>query len=367
MRSSHRSLLIVALVSSFLGAEGVRAQDTDAAVPAAPREPARAALILFVSYRGHLPVFPDPTGVRRAASRLVADALAGPDLEVVTYPEIESTMRKWRVRSERDLGSGVLGALAAELDLESVVIGTLIVAPARVVLLIRQSSLETWDLRQVDVLEERTNPDLWDDPEAALRDLGFVVGRAVGNVLRSPDATPPSLSRQRLVMLPLRPIETDRSHASLVMHGVLGALLDTGRWAVSDPAVTEHALREAGLDPLSLGPRARAELAEGFNAETLLVVRLVAFQKSARTRQEFAEDERASFGPTLSGGVGVPFLVSVVGIDSRTGGIVTSADAYLAPDIPYGTFGRRREIPVVERFLDGAEALVSQLFPEGRE
>ena len=44
MRSSHRSLLIVALVSSFLGAEGVRAQDTDAAVPAAPREPARAAL-----------------------------------------------------------------------------------------------------------------------------------------------------------------------------------------------------------------------------------------------------------------------------------------------------------------------------------
>lgn len=350
----------------MLGACVVRAAETDPPDPEAPQVRARTALILFVSYRGNLPVVPDPTRVRRTATGIVADALTGPELEVVTYPAIEPAMREWRVRSERDLGFGFLEELETGFEVETVVVGTLIVTPDRIVLLIREFSLQGWDLRRAEILEDRTNTKFWGDPEQAQLDLEVVVGRAVRSFTGTPPREPVSEPGDRIVVLPLRPVGTGRGYASLAMHGLLEALLASGRWTVADPALTAHTLRAQGLDPLALGRTSRTLLAERFGAELLLVPRLTAFPETRQTPAEFDADSRVGIGPSFTEGIGTPFHLSFASVDRRTGNVLTVADTYLAPDNPYGTFGRQRHVPLAQRFREGAKDLVERLLPEGR-
>jgi hypothetical protein len=337
-------------------------------VPAgeAPALP-ETALLLFVSYRGNLPAYPDPTAVRLATAELLADALTERGRRVVTYPEIEPLMRAWRVRSERDLGFGFLGALVSESPVDRLVIATLNVTEDRIVLLARVSSVQTSELQRVEIVEEMSTPEMWTDPAAARADLREVTGRAIAELARRRPPEPPATPPRPGVVLPLRPVGVGRGYADLATHCVLRALLESGQWSIPDPALTVYAVQEAGFDPLLLEPGSRHALAARFSTDVLLVPRLSSFPSAIRTRARTEDETDRELGLSFASGVGVPFHFSLVAVDCARGGLVSGSDVYLAPEKRYGTFGREREIPIVRRFQHGADQLVRQLAAGGRD
>ena len=128
-----------------------------------------------------------------------------------------------------------------------------------------------------------------------------------------------------------------------------------------EPALTAFAMQEGGYDPALLEAGSRRELARQFGASTLLVPRLTSFPVPEISPAEIQRGEADRLGIVLGTGAGVPFLVALSVVDSRTGGTVAVAGTYLAPENREGTFGRARQVSVVRRFRDGARHLVGSL------
>ena len=93
-------------------------------------------------------------------------------------------MRRARVRSERDLGLAFLDTLASEFSASDLMVAQLIIAADRVVFLARASSLDSWLVSRVGVVEEMTRTERWVDEAAVLADLEEMLARACGQLAK---------------------------------------------------------------------------------------------------------------------------------------------------------------------------------------
>ncbi len=351
-------------IASFLATVALSALSAPAApAPAAADEPA-AALVLFVAFPTNLYDLPDPTALRHRASRVLATALAAPGGAVVTAPEIEPTMRAWRVRSERDVGPGFLGALGAAHGAREVVLATLAVYRDRVLLVARGLSPNSGRLGWVHSVEERR------DERAAdpALDLDAVVAAAARRLAEG--CTPRGLleNAEDLVVLPPRPVGLDRGPADLAMHCLLRSLLTTGRWSLPDPTAVVSALQDGGHDPHLLDAAARRALAERFGARRLVVPRLVAFPPGAPPPAVAALARDDEFGASAAGAVPeTSVLLALVAIDAGTGRILGGETTYLAARNPAGMFGIARRDPLDARIQVETDRLVHALLDGGRD
>lgn len=342
--------------------------------PAPAAEDARTALVLFVSFPTNLYDFPDATALRHAAGRDLAGALEEGGRTVVTAPALEPVMRAWRVRSERDVGRGFLGALGSEQGAGEVVLATLAVYRDRVLLVARGLSPNSGRLGWVHSVEERRAYRPSEDEAEAAADAPDVQAElervvaaaarrlAAGCATRGVDA-----GAQDLVVLPLRPVGVDRGPAGLAVHCLLRSILDTGHWTVPDPSAVVDALLEAGHDPYLLDDASRGVLAERFGARRLVVPRLVAFApgSSGAATPEFARDEFA--GPSGATRTESSLLLSLVTIDAATGRILGGETTYLASRNPAGIFGIAKQDPLDARIQGETDRLVHALLDGGRD
>jgi hypothetical protein len=198
----------------------------DAATEAPPPGSAlsgRHALLLFVAYRGNVPVPLHPTHLRRTASRHIADAFAEAGGTFVTYPDVEPLMRKWRVRSERDLGLPFLGELASAFDVDHVTVLKLVTYDDRIVLLGRTLSPRTGLLEWADVAEVVHGDDLWGNEADARAHLDELVPSGARTLLSG--AAPVRTGASPLLTLPLLPVGLDRGETDLAWQCLLGSLL----------------------------------------------------------------------------------------------------------------------------------------------
>lgn len=340
-------------LASLLAAAAVLALPAASAASEAPDEP-RSALVLFVAFPTNLYDFPDPTALRHLANRELAAALAARGRSVVAAPEIEPAMRTWRVRSERDVGPGFLGALGTEHGAREVVLATLAVYRDRVLLLARGLSPNSGRLGWVHSVEEPRD-------ETAPADLDVVVAAAA--VRLAEGCAPRGLGERAedLVVLPPRPVGLDRGPADLAVHCLLRSLLATGRWSLPDPTAVVAALQDAGRDPYLLDAGARRVLAERFGAGRLVVPRLVAFPPNAPPAA-LAALARDDFGASIPGAAPeTSLLLSLVAIDTGTGRILTGETTYLAARNAAGIFGIARHDPLDARLQGETDRLVHAL------
>lgn len=352
----------VALAPPFAGPVGAAA---------AGDEP--TALVVFVSIPANLFELPDATALRRAAGRELAAALAEQGRSVVTAPELEPAMRTWRVRSERDVGPGFLGALGNLHGAREVVLATVAVYRDRVQFAARGLSPNSGRLGWVHSVEERrasrpaADLDAKDPGSGPQAELERVVAAAARRLAAGCTTRGVREGAEELVVLPLRPVGVDRGPAGLVVHCFLRSLLDTGRWTIPDPTAVVAALQEAGQDPLLLDPASRRVLADRFGARLLVVPRLVAFPPGAADAAAAAPG-RDDFGG--ANGASLPessFLLSLVAVDTESGRILAGETTYLAPRNPAGMFGIARQDPLDARIQGETDRLVHALLDGGRD
>lgn len=332
--------------------------------PAAAESPGgRIALVVFVSYRVGLPMALNPTEVRLTAAGAVADALENRGLEVVTYPEVETTMRRWRVRSERDLSAEFLADVASEYAADRLMVASVAVYRDRMIVPARALRADTGQVVWADVGERTTFEDRWIDPETALANLEYATLRIAEQLAAGWRERPDAPSWRVLTLLPLRPVGLEPGLTEVATHCLLRSLLELGDWAVPDPALVALALRDEGFDPYLLEPGSRGMLASRFGAESLLVPRLAAFDPDLRSvppQAAFTADEPdLSLGAEL--GAEVPVYYSLSRVDCATGRVLSGTGLYLARQEAEGIFGLPRDVRVAGRYQEGTDELVRSL------
>ncbi|MBZ0267164.1 hypothetical protein K8I85_03345 [bacterium] len=359
LRLGAASLAACALLSA-IPAGAQEAEEEDARTASHPLS-GRHALLLFVSYRGNLDVPIHPTVLRRTSGERLANAFAAEEGSFVTYPAVEPLMRKWRVRSERDLALPFLRELADSFDVAHVTVLRLVTYDDRVLLLGRSLSPRTGRLEWADVAEAIHGGDLWKDQAGAFARLDALVDAGARALLQAPAPALPDAS-PTLLALPLLPIGLGRGESDLAWQCLLHSLLRTGEWTLPDPSLVVNEMQHGGFDPRFLDPRGRDHLVNAFSASRLLVPRLTAFPRPGDTTNPAAlvyEDMPVS--AELQRRVPVLFTVSLV--DGSSGAVVAGGARYLTSENATGLFGRTHQQQIIRRYQGGADQLVRTLLP----
>ena len=338
----------------------------------------RSAVLVFVSYDGNLPSPPDPTRIRLAASRELAAALERLGRPAVTCPDLEPTMRRWRIRSERDLGPDFLGALASEFSATEVMVVGLCVYRDRVLFLARGVSAPEGRLAWADSDEElRTGetagavPDTQAEPESQAAqetqaepdtqvELEELTAAAAVKLALASLARPAELATQGLVVMPLVAVGVDRGPSSLAVQCLLRSLVETGHWIIPDPTLVVSALQHEGYDPLQLEEGSRHSVSARFGTKKIIVPRLVSFPSATSfapppSTTDDLETRAQEWSPD------VPMYLSLAVIDCASGLVQSGEGEYLAPENPYRIFGRMRDVSLARHFQAGTDRLVQSL------
>jgi hypothetical protein len=162
--------------------------------------------------------------------------------------------------------------------------------------------------------------------------------------------------------MPLKPVGVERGPSSLALQCLLRSLLDSGRWAISDPMLVVSALQREGYDPLRLEEASRRALASRFGIETLLVPRLVSFPSTGGAAAPPPPEATGDLGPAdRTWNAETPMLLSAVLVECASGRIVAGAEEYLASEKAYRMFGRVNHVSLARHFQTGTDLLVRSL------
>jgi hypothetical protein len=354
------SLVIAAIVA------GTPVSAFPVAGPAAPAPPAgRTGLLLFVSSPGSFVLPISATEARRSASRVVEAAWIESGHDVLGVDTFERILRKRRVRSERDLRSGFLGAIHEDRGVTVLVIVRMVLHVDRTVFLARALDPVDGNLIWVDAVEFPNDRERWKDEAEARRQLHELATEA-GTELASHWADGrPSHPAGTMVLMPLAPVGLGGAATEIVTHCLLHALVESARWDVPDPALVVGALREGRHDLGQFDSGSRRELAERFTTDALLVPRLVSFA-DRRDRPAALVDEENEADVLLDEMVDTPLYLTLSLVDCSSGGLVAGVGGYLKPADRVGIFGRVNDVRLVERIQTGADRVVRDLFPTPR-
>jgi len=357
-RSSIRFLAAVCtllLLAAGLGWPGVsRAQDSSDG-------PETTALMVFLSYQGNHQLAISPTELRLVASRLLAARVEEGGRTVVTYPELDPVMRRWRIRSDQSLSREAMEAVAAETAADRVLVAKFVVYPDRLVALTREIEAGSGRLISAEV-SEQGGGDLWNDPQEARDGWNDAVGRVVAEIVGKRESRGLSGAEETLVVLPVTRVGVAPGHSDIALHCILRSLLRSGRWSVPDPWLVRSALWAEGYDPGALNTEARGYLAENFAAAALLSPRLVAFDQGGRARGPLLdEDEYGARDIALEPEARLPLHLSLLMLDCGSGRVLAANDTYLEPEDLLGLFGIVKKIRVAARLKSGSERLVSNM------
>jgi hypothetical protein len=358
-RSTWFGVILCVLVLSMLAVSSSSFGDDPVA------ESNRIGTLVFVSYLGQTPLVLSPTQMRMLGSELLGAELEARGHEVVSYPELESLMLEWRVRSDRNLGLGFLGALANRHAVDRVLVATLVVYPDRLVVLSRGLETTSGWLVSATVVEELSG-DLWGDPGQALENWRDVVGRASLTLADRWNGRTSEGSSGTLVVLPVTPIGINRGQSDMATYCLLGSVLEAKHWSVPDPSLVVSTLLKEGFTPRPLETEARRELASRFSAKVLLIPSLLSFgeEKALSPSAVYEDDFENEIPHQLE--TTVPVYLSLLVVDSTTGNVISGGGEYLAPENPQGLFGIPNDIRVATRLRKGTDRLV-RIIPKKEE
>lgn len=365
-RRSHfrRFCLLCSLLALGLTAPGTTIY-ADSPARATPGRSQKTGLIVFVSYRGNFPPPLHPTELRLSGSRLISAALEERGQDIVTYPELESIMRQWRIRSDRDLSYEFLHALDSQFSVTQLVVAELVVHPDRLLILARGLLPGSGWLIWADVIEELSTLDVWADPSKARANWERIVGDAARKLAgrRGQEGVKPVA--KTLVALPLKPVGVERGSADVMTHCLLSSLLDSGDWRLPDPALVVSVLQREGLNPLLLEDAAREALASQWDPYALLVPGLVSFHLTQRRSVRGVEDRDEPRSAFYNPDTDQPFYLTIVAVDCASGQVVAGGSEYLEPEDRLGLFGISKNLRVARRFQKGTDRLVRHLTSKG--
>lgn len=324
------------------------------------------ALITFVSYQGNLPLAASPTQMRLAGAAALAEALAARGYRVAAYPDVETVMRRWRVRSDGYLSRGFLEALAAEFGIDRVTVARLDVYRDRLIVLARCVSVDSGSLVAVDVVEEPCG-DLWENPEEAPLNWADAVSRAGRALGERWTEHRPAPGAKVLAVMPVRGAGVGSGHASIATYCLLRSLLDRDRWAVPDPSLVESGILDSGCRSLSMTREAREAVTSGFHAGRILVSSLVSFGGHWEPPAHAYDDADEAPVVPYELEVRAPVFLTVTLVDGESGDVLAGGGEYLEPESPSGLFGIAREVRASTRLTKGTNRLVSGVLPRKGE
>lgn len=327
--------------------------------------PRKSALLVFVSYQGHQPPQLAASEARLSGSRLISAELRENGQSVLTYPELESIMRHWRIRSDRDLSFEFLHAIVAEHSVDRLVVVKLIAYHDRMLLLARQLDPNSGTLLSADVAEEMLSPDSWIDPESTLSDWERAVEQGCTKLSCLLDPPPLKTQAMRLVVMPTASVGVGPGPRDAATYCLLRSVLETGIWTLPDPSLAMNTLRREGHNPILLEPRARQLVATQFGVDALLIPRLVSFNiQPSGTADRFDDGDgprNISFEPDTR----IPIYLALRMVDCTSGNVIMGSAAYLEPEDQQGLFGILKEIRFARRLQKGTNRLMRSLAEMG--
>lgn len=329
-----------------------------------PGDGRTSALVVFVSYDGTAPLALGATGMRLSGSRILARSLQSLGYRVVAYPDVEPVMRRWRVRSDRDVDAGFLGDLVSEFAVDRLTVIRLDVYADRVVVLARAMAAGSGSVVAAEVIEEPCG-DLWKDAEAAPANWNAAVERAGRRLAERWREFVPA-SAPTLAVLPVKAVGVAPGHADIAAFCLVRSLLEQGAWSLPDPSLVQTGMLEAGFRPRPLTAEAREDLRSRFSAAAVLAPDLVSFGLAA-PRNEGVEDRGAGPGVPSQLETRIPVLLTLVLVDTGSGRVLAGDGAYLKPESPEGLFGVVRHIRASGRLEKGTQSLVAGILPEKGE
>ena len=325
----------------------------------------RTALVLFVDSQDPMNPSISPKDLRTSSANILATVLERDGHQVLTYPEIEPLMRRSGMRSALDLPAEFLRELDSENWIAHLVITQLVIYADRVVLLARGLDIESRELHWADTAESSIAPDFWSDPERAIRNWNELM-TGLGKSLGAQWSEEPSgMAGPTLVLLPAEPIGLAEQSAALTTQALLGALLESRRYRIPDPALVRNALTSRGYDPRLLDAAGRAELMDLFAPSVLLAPEVVSFEAGSRTGAAPIGEPESDGAPPPIAASRSPLYLQVLVVAGDTGLVTAAESAYLKPDDPLGLFGLVRRVPLARRFENAARQIVQRLQVRG--
>ncbi|MEZ4651499.1 MAG: hypothetical protein R3E97_22425 [Candidatus Eisenbacteria bacterium] len=355
--------LVMLSAGLLLGASvatNVRCQEP----PAVQAAGTPTALMVFIDYEGAVRPDLSPTELRVEAAHALAARISPDGQGVLSYPEIEPSMRVWGVRTAGDLSNDLLHALGAEYGIETVVLSRLVVFSDRLLLLSRGIDRKSGTVAWAEIDETSLSDDFWKPGHLDMERWRSAVAKLdpIGN--RGPSGSGVDEAPTALV-LPLRPFGLSPHSGELASHALLEALLSSNRFRIPDPSLVRNVLRAKGHDPSMLDVDGRNELLTWYEPSALLVPDLLTFETapiSSPTITEFGV-EPADLSPVSS--ARSPLYFQVLAVDCATRQVRSADAVYLEPDDSVGLFGLTHHVPLARRFEKAAEEIVEQLQKRG--
>ena len=331
---------------------------------AEPSPPGRTGVLLFISSPGGFVLPLGATEARRSTSRTIEEAWTRDGYDVLGVEELEPLLRKWAVRSERDLRTDFLAALSADMGIDRLLVIRVILHADRTIFLGRALDPDGGGLVWLDAAEFPNDRTRWAeeaDARRQLRDLAVAAGRELA--ARWGDRRP-VVPTGTMVLMPLDPVGLGLAVSEIATHCLLRALLDSALWTVPDPALVIGALRETRHDLDLIDPESRRALGERFAADALLIPRLISFSSGRVAFTPYADDD--SEGPALNEMADTPLFLSLSLVDCGSGEVVAGEGRYLKAEDRIGIFGTVKDVRLVDRLQTGVDVVFRDLFPSPR-
>jgi hypothetical protein len=324
------------------------------ATPRAAESPPerRTAAILFLSTCMLPPPPCDLAQVHEGAWDRLTSAARCLGAEVVSRSAIEPLVRDWRVRTSLGISTGFLDSLSAEFACGRILVVDVTICPDRLLVTGRVTTIVDRETIWAGAAEEKLPRNLANGEEAATTPWVGVMEQACRRLLEQWTEVPAMAATSKLYLLPVRQTGLDDLVADLVSHCLLCSLIGR-QWRIQDPGVTFSRLRDAGVDPRQLSPRARLELIGG--APGVLVVGDVATYEEVDATDAPSGEEELS---PLSRSVLPSFSVSARWMDGSSGEVTSAATLYVGAGQTRGLFGTARNSSPVRQVQRATDRLV---------
>ena len=322
------------------------------------------ALMVFIDYEGAVRPGISPTALRVQAANVLAASLSPDGEGVLTYPEIEPSMRVWGVRTAADLSNDLLHALGSEYGVETVVLSRLVVFSDRLLLLSRGIDRMSGTVAWATIDEAALGEGFWNPEHFDLERWRGAVAKLEphGKSTRNGQSAGEGAT---VLVLPLRPVGLSPHSGELANHALLHALLSSQRFRIPDPSLVRNVLRAKGHDPSMLDMNGRSELLTWYEPSALLVPDLLAFDSEPVSAPNAVDlgIEPVDLSPISS--ARSPLYFQVLAVDCASGQVRSADAVYLEPDDAVGLFGLTRHVPLAKRFEEAAAEIVEQMQKRG--
>lgn len=359
---SHVAVRLVAIAAGTLWIAAAAATPADADPPGSGEGP-RVGVVLFLSDQipGRLPF--DAGALHAGCWDQIAAAVHDLGRGEVSREEIVPLMVRWGVRTSSLVGEPFLTDVSSGFGADQLLIFDLILYEERLVLCGRGVRIETGQAVWADLEDLRVTRRTAPDRDADLQPWIDATRQASRRLLRRWSSCPVREERPSgLFLLPIRTEGLEEATGRMVLCCLLRSLLASSPGSIEDPGVTFSRLREAGIDPERLDPRARAMLGQGGAPAALLVGNLMVYGFSPDSQQDLSLEDEGAVGSLT------PLPESALSlrlISAETGTVVFGATEYLDVPSARGLFGAARDGSLVKRIRPATDRLVHAAIQKG--